>query len=648
MFALSDSEPTSLGFVARVDPTIGDVLEAGYSAGKDTSLLGYSTRVFDNFLADEGWASSLARQEMGMESVEPMAVEELNKKYGLPGLTFDRPITEEAAKLQSDRQKKLLHYSYLTSELPTSFLGLPGPGEGFTKSLAAFGANVAGSLANPLDFALTFVPWVGEAKATSALGRGMVAAERLPFVAKFPVAAPAIINNLVSQSIIEVPRALGDIQEKGAPDWKGIATDIVVGGAVAEGLRQAGLMVAKLTKGTFDAALRKGLADAQADRPIDVSANIQQDPNVVRGDVEATLRRDLEAKIRQAPDFEAKVKETVDSMLKDRAFLEKRLDLIKKSEVLSDADALVMVREQVAKEYSSVYAAAEARLRVTGDLGQVNKTGARKLALDFLEFVDQLSPSDRKPFVERAARVKEALGPFETNHQITSLSADRVATALGLKYDWRLDLGIPDPSGSTAIPDMFTASPIRDVYSEYGAPSKGKAKLDSSGIIVGYAVNDALRDSYINRVLGREEQIQGLVKQEMDRRILEHAKALQAQYAEAAASQKIGIERKLGSPELNTWLAEDKVVQSFKEDVRFKDPAVAKTFDRGAEPKVEDAAAEKALASEELKELESHGELTAEEKAFIEAFPEDESEDFVSAIVDAATGCITGKAIGGK
>ena len=174
MFALSDSEPTALGFVSRVDPTIGDVLEAGFAAGKEANFVGYATRVFDNFLADEGWASSLARQEMGRETTEPIPVEELNKKYGLPGLTFDRPITEEAAKLQNDRQKKLLHYSYLTSELPTSFLGLPGVGEGFTKSIAAFGANVAGSMSNPLDFALNFVPFLGEAKAGTVLGLSLI------------------------------------------------------------------------------------------------------------------------------------------------------------------------------------------------------------------------------------------------------------------------------------------------------------------------------------------------------------------------------------------------------------------------------------------------------------------------------------------
>lgn len=639
MFALSDSEPTALGFVSRVDPTMGDVLEAGFAAGGESTAVGYAGRVFDNFLAGDSGLGSLVRQEMGRDTSNPLPVEELNKKYGLPGLTFDRPITEEAAKLQNDRQKKLLHYSYMTSELPTSVFGLPGPGEGFMKSLAAFGANVAGSMSNPLDFALNFVPWIGEAKAGTALGRGLIAAERLPFVAKFPVALPAVLNNLVSQSIIEMPRAVGDIQEKGAPDWKGIATDIVIGGAVAEGLRQAGLMVAKMSKSSYDAALRKALADAETGRPIDVSANVHQDPNVVRGDVEATLRRDLEAKIRQAPDFEAKVKEQVDGILKDRTVLEKRLELINKSENLSDAQARHLVYEDVFKQYADIYAAAEASVRVAGHVGEVTKTGARLAAKDFVDMVNGLSPESKVPFEEKAARVGLILAEGDKSGNLTDAQTVRLANELGLKYDWRVWGG--------TIPSQVSALSPTDKLSVV-------AKVDQKGKLLSYrATDEALRNKIGTDVLAREEMISGLVDQELARRVEAHAKALQARYAEAAAAQKIDAERKLGSPELNTWLAEDKVMQSymegaFKENARLQDPAVAKTLDRGAEPKIEDSAAERALASENLKELESYGELTQAEKDFIEAFPEDESEDFVSAIVDAATGCITGKAIGGK
>lgn len=645
MFALSDSEPTSAGFVSRVDPSFGDVWDAGLALGKTSNAKGYISRVFENFVASDSPFASLVRQELDRPPVTMATKEDLNKKYSLPGLTFERDMPEEMAQLQQERHKQVLKYQYLTSELPTLFGSIPAPGTGFSKSLVAFGANIAGSISNPLDLVLNFAPIVGQAgKVETIFGRGLIPAARLPFVAKFPVAVPIIANNLAAQTIIEIPRAVGDVQETGSPNWKGIAGDIVIGGAIAEGLRQTAGLLARLSRDSYNAALRKALSDAELGRPIDVSANIHQDPNVVRGDVEATLRNKTEAEIRETPGFQEKVKAKVDEILKDRAFLEKRLEIVKKSEMLSDEAAQSLVRQQVELEFGNIYAAAEASIRVMGHLGNVTRGGVRLLADDFMRVVEKMPEETRVQFGERYARVGLILKEIDDKAGLISdATALKLAKELGVNYDWRtFGGGHLDPYGK----------PV-DIKAQLFSAARYSIKEGKQDIIGYKALDEAMRVALVRDVVAREELISGLAQLEMDKRIQAHARNLAEQYAKAAQDQKLGLERQLGSPDRNTWLAEDMVMNELrgsapKEDLRFNDPKVQKTLDKSADVLPEDAASEAAMANDALKELESLGDLTEAEKAYIEALPDNESDDFVKSVVDAATGCLLGKAPSGK
>lgn len=99
----------------------------------------------------------------------PLQPDEANRRYGLPGLKFDKPITDAlAGDLWNDRKTQLLRDQAVAS----------GP-----RNIFARGANFAGGLIpqflDPINAASVVVPGLGEEAVGAALVRGAMVADRI-------------------------------------------------------------------------------------------------------------------------------------------------------------------------------------------------------------------------------------------------------------------------------------------------------------------------------------------------------------------------------------------------------------------------------------------------------------------------------------
>lgn len=100
---------------------------------------------------------------------EPLQPDEANRRYALPGLSFDKPITDAlASDLWNDRKTQLLRDQAIAS----------GP-----RNIFARGANFAGGLLpqflDPINAASVVVPGLGEEAVGAALVRGAMVADRI-------------------------------------------------------------------------------------------------------------------------------------------------------------------------------------------------------------------------------------------------------------------------------------------------------------------------------------------------------------------------------------------------------------------------------------------------------------------------------------
>jgi hypothetical protein len=638
MFALTDAMPTGVGVTTKFTPELSTLLPSAFDEGQGASFYEKAKQGLDNRVAAGDDPLVAGIQNMMGQAPEPVLdPEELNKTYGLPGLTFDRPQTASLAKLRHQRQQKTLEYQFLAEQLPNLGGILPTSARG----VLAFGANMVGSISNPVDLAI--LAFASPAEAES------LAARAIPLFSKYPTLTASVINNATQQAIIEIPRAWTDIQEQGAPDWSGIAKDIVIGGAFAEGLRMAGHLMAKVGRTTLEAAFRKATNDAIEGKPIDVSANLAQDPAIVRHEVEVRRLRQVEEELRRSPQVADEVKAQVDELMKDKAWVQERMKEANPKGHLKEKEALALVKEQVTAAYTDTVALARASLRELGHVGKASKRGVHLIAKDFVESLSVMTDKEKvrlSPTVEKiqsilneskgssisrdqAKKLAKDLGLPQTKASIDHLiekskspaaelsnsQALRIAKALGLSYDWRTEGGL--------IPSTAGGSPIDTLFN----PKKVYAQNKRDLVVKQMIIDDARRKEIVGDVIARDEMFNELTKQELAARIKAHAEEVIRKGAKG--------DTKPLTPEVNEVPPADARAAT-EEEMKSSLPS-----DKIAK---EDIAVAQALLQKDLSKLESLKELTKEEKAFIDddSADLDTSENFVNAVVEAATGCVTG------
>lgn len=257
--------------------------------------------------AEQGWHDSLGStlyrwQEQRLEENDPsnerLTPEEANKRFGMEGLTFDDPTNEGVARLLQQRHQEQANRNFLLSQGDDSL----------ARTLAGAGVSMASSMLNPLDFAMMFVPVVGEEKAgailgiRSALRKGLVSPEDL--VSAFPRApklAESVIQGASYQAIAELPRQIMERKELEpvTDPLLDIAQGALMAGAFHLAAASAFHLLGKMRPETLKAMDARALDDFAGGRDIDVRGEAALDPSVYEQEAfnrEINLQQDAEGK----------------------------------------------------------------------------------------------------------------------------------------------------------------------------------------------------------------------------------------------------------------------------------------------------------------------------------------------------------------
>lgn len=267
-FAFGQVDPRDTGEVSQMDVPLGTYIGAAAEEGFSNSV-----------------GSTIYRaEEQHLEQIDPdgttIQPDEANKRFGLPGLTFDEPVKTGVAELLQQRHQAEMNRQFLLDQGNTS-LG---------RGIAGMGTQMASSMLNPVDLGMLFLPIVGEEGAATTLMRGPIreaigrgiftsadVAEAFP---KTPNFAKSVIQGLGYQSMAEIPQqiqARRELQDPGDP-LEHIATAGLFAGGMHLVLDNMAKFLMKLAPGTQDAMFQKAMDDFAKGREIDVTDQVKLDP----------------------------------------------------------------------------------------------------------------------------------------------------------------------------------------------------------------------------------------------------------------------------------------------------------------------------------------------------------------------------------
>jgi hypothetical protein len=283
----------------------------GYDTGKvstdNVPLSKFLSTSFDQGVHDSMFNSIMEITEQSITSGgRLLQKDEANKLYGLPTLKFDGEIDENSARILNERKAAELKRQYYLSE---------GNRKGLfsARGAAGMGAGMLGSMLNPLDFSMNFMPVVGSEAAASkmalagagvvrqGLARGFITAESLGARAILTEEGPAIahtfksgladslIQGFVGNAVAEIPHVINEIRSKGNytvdESLVNVITGTALGGAIHMGLTAAARTLAKAHQTTHEAAFRKAMDDVLSGRDPRVQELVSIDEAVIRDKV---------------------------------------------------------------------------------------------------------------------------------------------------------------------------------------------------------------------------------------------------------------------------------------------------------------------------------------------------------------------------
>ena len=266
-FAFPDIDPNTSGTVTHVQVPLDRYLSESFAAGQHDTVLNSLSRISEFNVADDDLTSPI------------LDTETANKKWGVGNLKFTEPVRESVARVMNRRKRDEMDREFFLSQ-----------GSSMGRFLPGMAASILGSVSNPLDLGLMFIPFVGEeaaaAKATSAVGR--IAARRLitreALKEVFPAApklTESVINGMVGQSLFEVPNIVASAQDQANYGPKQAAFNVFAGGAFAATMHGLGAAMAKLGRGTREEMAKQALNQMLRDETIKVHQYVNVDEHAI-------------------------------------------------------------------------------------------------------------------------------------------------------------------------------------------------------------------------------------------------------------------------------------------------------------------------------------------------------------------------------
>lgn len=248
---------------------------------------------FEQGVHDSAFNSIMELTEKSLEQDgRTLTPKEANELYGLPTLTFDSPVRESEARLLNQRKQSELRRQF--------YLGQGNPGGLLSgRGIAGLGASMLGSISNPLDFSLNFMPIVGSEAAVAklasmgrgtfrqSLARGFITQESLALkVPLAPKLTESLIQGFVGNMAAEVPHLMNEISSKGNYTSEEAAINIVagtaIGGALHLGITSAARIFARASAVTRETMLRRAVDDFVNGRDTRVHQLVSVDENIIR------------------------------------------------------------------------------------------------------------------------------------------------------------------------------------------------------------------------------------------------------------------------------------------------------------------------------------------------------------------------------
>jgi hypothetical protein len=285
-YAFTSYEPSVVGHASRWDVPLNDWMGVK----------------FQSMAHDTAWGAIGRWSEDRSYDVSPtLQPEDATKQFGIPGyLDFTEPVTAQRAALMRGRKDaELLRLTYLNAATHSPL-----------SAKAALGtlAGMAGSVSNPLDLSLMFIPFIGSSvKAAGVsklawggvrqtLARGLVTEERLATATQFPAFSAAVINGTLGNAITEIPVFAQNVRDKAIYGPSDAIANIALGGVMGGAFHVAGKALskvlkfsseshAKLSPETHEVRLRETMNNLLADEPITGHRLAQFDDATVREDL---------------------------------------------------------------------------------------------------------------------------------------------------------------------------------------------------------------------------------------------------------------------------------------------------------------------------------------------------------------------------
>lgn len=274
-FVFSQKLPISAGQVSTLPVSTGEYLASSFEQGVHDSMFSSIMNLREMSLADEGpW----------------LTADEANSKYGLPTLTFDKSIRESQAEILNHRK---------SNELTRSLYLEEGNHDGLfsVKGGAGLAAGFLGSVLNPLDLSVNFLPIVGsEVQAAKlarlgsfrqGLARGVITEEALAMsVPAIPRLTAAFIEGGVGNFVAEIPHLASALQSQENYTVEDSALNLVFGtafgGVLYLGINGAVKIYDKLHPVTKERMLRDAMDSVARDEPIGATKWVYVDEATIR------------------------------------------------------------------------------------------------------------------------------------------------------------------------------------------------------------------------------------------------------------------------------------------------------------------------------------------------------------------------------
>ncbi len=238
-YAFAPRDVSQLGQVSRWDVPLNQWLGLKFAQGAHDTFFGAGMRYVEDQISD------------GPEVMQP---ELANKVFGVPGyLDFKEPISIQRARFMRERKDdELRRLTYLTSATHSP-----------VGAKAALGtlAGMGGAVANPLDFSLMFIPFVGSAAKAAGVAkmgggrlqqlfaRGFLTTEEaLATSTRFPAFGAAVVNGTLGNAITEIPVFLQNVRDQAIYGPGDAAVNVFLGGATGGAFHVAGAALGRLLK----------------------------------------------------------------------------------------------------------------------------------------------------------------------------------------------------------------------------------------------------------------------------------------------------------------------------------------------------------------------------------------------------------------